>query len=321
MTAAPGTFAVEVEAVERGLAEVLGSTQPLRVLERSPNSYSSTFPSEIVTCSFGGDELRLLCKYELPWAHDVNGQPAGVVYEAEVYRVAVEPSGLSAPRFHGLAIDPDTDAAWLVVEHLSGTLRVAKAPNPQAITRAARWIGSFHRFHETAPSPAEGHLNRHDRHYVADWVEHALHHCGPLRAAHPWLVPLGEKYLAELVEPLFDSPTVAHCDFYPENVLVRRGRIFPIDWASAAWSAGEIDLAALTEGHWEEDAVAAATTAYVNARWVTEPPVDFAERVEAARMYLHFRALADDPAAPFEPGAAWRFEQLRLAADRLRVRA
>jgi hypothetical protein len=53
----------------------------------------------------------------------------------------------------------------------------------------------------------------------------------------------------------------------------------------------------------------------VEARWSGEGPTDFAEHIEAARMYLHFRALGNDPSAPFKPGAEWRFEQLRLVAE------
>jgi fructosamine-3-kinase len=318
MTPVDATTIPGVDALERGLAQVLG--ERLQVLEREPNWYGSTFPSEVVTCAVEAGELRLLCKYEHPWANDVNGHPAGVVYEAEVYRLAVEPSGLSAPRFYGLAIDPDTDATWLVVEHLSETLRVAKAPNPRAIIRAALWIGSFHRLHESARATAAGRINRHDRHYFVDFAKRALEHSAALETEHPFLAPLVEVFQAELVELLLDEQTVVHGDFYPENILERKGRIYPVDWASAAWSSGEIDFAALTEGHWEDKAVRAASAAYASARWGSEPTGDFAARVEAARMYLHFRAFADDPSAPFEPGAAWRCEQLRSAAERFLVR-
>jgi Phosphotransferase enzyme family len=305
---------LDVDALGRGLAEVFGSKEPLRVLDRAPNSYASTFPSEIVTCAVGAEVLELFCKYELAWARDVNGSPAGVVYEAEVYRLAVEPARLPAPRFYGLATDPDTGTSWLVVEHLRGTLRVAKAPDPQAITRAAQWLGEFHRFHESTPSPAGGRINRHDRRYFTERVHRALEHSRPLEAQHPWFPRVAECFEAELVDLLLETQTIIHGDFYPENVLTRDGRVYPIDWASAARSAGEIDLAALTEGHWEEEAVQAATSAYAHARWASEPGVDFAARVTSATMWLHFRALGHSPSAPFVPGAAWRFEQMHQAA-------
>jgi hypothetical protein len=304
--------------LERGLAEVIGSSVPVRVLERAPNSYASTFPSEIVSCAVGTATLHLLCKYELPWARDVDGRPAGVVYEADVYRLAVAPARLPAPRFYGLATDPGTDTSWLVVEHLPGTLRVAKAPDPQAITRAAWWIGAFHRFHEGTPSPA-GRINRHDRRHFTERVERALEHSRPLEAQHPWLPRLAASFEAELVDLLLERPTVIHGDFYPENVLTRDSRVYPIDWASAAWSAGEIDLAALTEGHWTDEAVQAATSGYAHARWASAPEAEFAARVESAAMWLHFQAFARAPSAPFIPGAAWRFEQLHRAAQRLGI--
>jgi hypothetical protein len=319
MTAGQATSLLGTDALGRGLAAVLSSPEPLAVLERAPNSYGSTFPSEIVTCVLGSHVVRVLCKYELDWAEDVYGYPAGVVYEADVYRSAVEPSGLTAPRCYGIAVDGDTGVTWLVVEHLPGSLRVANAPDSRALTRAARWIGSFHRFHESSPSPATGHVGRHDRHYFLGCVERALSHSRPLRAEHPWLPALADLFVAEHVDVLLARPTVVHGDFYPENVLTRRDGIYPVDWASAAWSAGEIDLAALTEGDWDEETVEAATAAYARARWESDPPGDLAAHLEAARMFLHFRVLGDEPENPFEPWAASRFEQLRLDARRLEV--
>lgn len=305
------------DTLERVLAAALGDLAPVRVIERSPNSYESTFPSEILTCSVGADTIEVLCKYDLPWARDVHGRRAGPVYEADVYRFAVTPSRLPAPRCFGISFDPGTGARWLMVEHLARGVRVNKATSRSAIVRAAEWIGSFHRFHETAGQGSPERLNRHDGDYFAACAERALANSASVAERYPWIDSLTRCFEAEFVPRLLRRPTVIHGEFYPENVLIERGVVYPVDWERSAASAGEIDLAALTEGHWTPRIVEKSIDAYAQARWQDGRPTGFESTLEAARIYLHIRALGDEPSEPFGPRGEWRFEQLRRAAERL----
>ena len=302
-------------ALERSLQAAFGEPGEVALTGREPNRYASTFPSEIVTCAAGSRTLTLLCKYEVPRDRGLRGVPVGVRYESAAYRFAVAPSRLSAPRWFGLYGDERAGPTWLVLEFLAGTLRLDKSPQRGSLSRAARWIGSFHRFHELGAKAAPECLNREGRATFRTCVARAADRWQELRAAHPWFHPLAREYEAVFCDLFIRRPTVIHGEFYPSNVLVRDDSVFPVDWERAAVSAGEIDLAALIEG-WKPEDVRLATESYLDARWEGEVPDDFSESVEAARVYLHLQALGDLPPGPFKAKDEWRLQHLRAFAQR-----
>jgi aminoglycoside phosphotransferase (APT) family kinase protein len=122
---------------------------------------------------------------------------------------------------------------------------------------------------------------------------------------------------------LLEAPaTIIHGEYYPHNVMYdrRRGAIRPVDWESAALGPAEIDLASLTE-RWPEQTVRDCTREYLRTR---RPEGDGAmvtpeSRMDAARAYLHFRWLGEDPRRTADPKRRWRFEELRRSAERLGV--
>src|SRR5207249_336615 len=119
---------------------------------------------------------------------------------------------------------------------------------------------------------------------------------GPLRRRFPWLMEACERRDEWCATLLAAPPTVIHGEFYAKTVLLRRKSVFPVDWESAAISAGEIDLAALTEGdRWPAGIVRLCEREYVHARWPEGAPTAFQRRLDAARVYLHFRWLGDRP--------------------------
>lgn len=68
------------------------------ILELKSNPYTSTDPSEIVTCRLSdGVQLRVMCKYGLEsWDnYDDRGE---IIYEAEVYRRVLHPLRISKVR-------------------------------------------------------------------------------------------------------------------------------------------------------------------------------------------------------------------------------
>ena len=310
MSAMPTT-----EALERAMGDVLDGGGPVRVLDRRPNPLSSTFPSEIVRCVGAGGSADLLLKYDLPWTDDVYGLRIGPRYEFIVYRSVVAPSGLPAPRAFGVFGDPVSCANWLAIEYLADGVRLGEAPLPEALVAAAEWIGTFHRRHEHDGAEAHADLNRFGRERYAGCAERTLEHSAGLLELHPWLPALCDAFV-ELSDDHLPASTVIHGEFYPKNVLVRDGRVHPIDWERAALAAGEIDLAALVEG-WRPEAAELAAVAYVRARFPGEAPAGHHAALRVARMYLHFGALGASPKAPHRPGADWRFAQLEAEARRL----
>jgi Phosphotransferase enzyme family len=299
-------------ALERSLEAALGEPG-VALTSREPNRYASTFPSDVVTCAAGSRTIRLLCKYEVPRDRGVRGVPVGVRYESAAYRVAVEPSGLTAPRWFGLFGGDRAGSIWLVLEFLADTLRLDKSPERGGLSRAARWIGAFHRFHDLRSRIPPECLNREGPAAFQACVARAVDRCEDLRAGHPWLGPLAREYDAVFCDLFVRRPTVIHGEYYPANVLMRDGSVFPVDWERAAVSAGEIDLAALVEG-WKPEDVRLAKESYVDARWGGLAPDDFTESAEAARVYLHLQALGDLVPGPFKAKDEWRLEHLLSVA-------
>jgi len=302
-------------ALERALEEALGERGGVALTAREPNSYASTFPSDVITCVAGSRTVTLLCKYEAPRDRGVRGVPVGVRYESVAYRSAVEPSRLTAPRWFGLFRDEPAGPTWLMLEFLAGALRLDKSPERGGLSRAAQWIGSFHRFHDARANNPPECLNREGREAFRACVARAAGRWAELRATHPWFHPLARDYEAVFCDLFVRRPTVIHGEFYPSNILMREGSVFPVDWERAAVSAGEIDFAALTEG-WKPKDVQLATESYVDARWGGEAPGDFSESVNAARVYLHLQALGDLLPGPFKAKDEWRLEHLEAVARR-----
>jgi aminoglycoside phosphotransferase (APT) family kinase protein len=288
------------------------------ILDRLPNVYASTFPSEIVRCRVDdGSELQLFCKYAARHSHNAYGHRGGVAYEAAVYRYLLQPSQVSTPTFYGAYTDASTGDTSLILEHLDNSVRVSRTPEPAPMDLAAHWIGQFHRVSEErlshVPMPF---LIRYDAEYYMGWARRTSLFTGYWHQRFPWLRTLYERF-EELVALLLTAPPVLiHGEYYPQNILIRNGIVHPVDWESAAIAAGEIDLAAVTE-NWPADVARQCEVEYQRARWPEGSPADFEQRLCAARLYLSFRWLGDRPNWTTHPRYLYSFAQLRSAGERL----
>jgi aminoglycoside phosphotransferase (APT) family kinase protein len=318
----PPTLLPDLTTLTAGLRQVLGKHRAfwdqVTVVERKSNLYESTFPSEIVTCRLGdGSCPRLFCKYECQQSNADFGHRGGVAYEAEVYRWVLQPLPLLTPRFYGSYTEADTGRLCMVLEYLDGCTLMDEADEHGAELKAARWIGRFHAANQGGMAQASlRFLNTYDEAYYVGWARRLAELSATWQPRCSWLVTLCNRF-GEAVSPLLTSAsTVIHGEFYPLNILIRRGTTYPIDWESCAVAAGEVDLASLTED-WPEAAVEACTREYQRARWPAGAPADFGRRLEAARLYLACRWLADEQAATSP--CPWYLEQLRQAGERLRI--
>jgi hypothetical protein len=201
-----------------------------------------------------------------------------------------------------------------------------------AMGLAARWIGRFHNATEERHSGASMRfLKRYDAEYYLGWARRTSLLAGRLRPRLPWLTTLCGRF--EDVVPLLlaSPPTVTHGEYYPPNVLIRGGTVYPIDWESAAVAAGEIDLVTLTEA-WGAEIERQCKVEYQQARWPKGPPADFERRLCAAQLYLQFRWLCHENRDIFSGKGAggeqtdrsreskvrlYRLEQLRSLGERL----
>lgn len=294
----------------RALPGTLGAHGRLAVVHRE-SLEEGTFPKEIVIGRFAdGTVVRLFCKYSSGHNHDAHGHRGGVALEASVYRELLQPLGVCTPALYHIESDVDSDEIWLIFEYLGDSIRVAEAEDPGAMGVAARWIGQFHAAcTERLRTTAVPYLKAYSEDYYLGWAERTLQYLAHHQLNVPWMAPLRTRFGEAVAVLLAESPTIIHGEYYPKNILYRRGRIYPVDWESAALAAGVIDLASLTEG-WAEEVVTECVQQYQAARWPSGTSEGINRRLCAARLYLHFRWLGDRPLAHVP---AWRIDGLYAA--------
>lgn len=283
----------------------------LEVLAREPNAYTSTYPSEVVTCELpDGSTVRLLCKHGDGRERSSYGHRGSVSYEAQVYRDVLQAVAVPTPKFYGTHADASTGELFIVVEYLSENVRVKDSRDILLMREAARWLGHFHRANQPLLSRSSlAFLNRHDAGYYLDWATRTSIYAGHRHKEFPWLADLCRRF-EDVVETLLaPPPVIVHGEYYPNNILFSQGTIFPVDWESAAVAMGEIDLASLTE-KWPARYVDAAVTEYKSTRWPEGAPAGFQRRLEAAQLYWLLRWLGDRPEWTTHEKELRRFRQL-----------
>lgn len=287
----------------------------VRILDRRPNPWASTFPSEVFTCEIETlGTLEILCKSSGGREHASLGHRAGVAYEAAVYRDVLSPLSISQPRFYG-ATSSDGDTL-LFLEYLGEQASVDEGPAPaEGLHQAARWIGNFHAVNEARASSIPI-LFEYDARYYEQWPHRTCAIAGEWHRRLPWLRPLCE-HATEMAEVLLCHPvTVIHGEFAPSNVLLRGGVVCPVDWESAAIGLGEVDLAALIE-NWPAEVADVCVREYQRARWPDHPAWDFANRLDLAWLYWHFRWLGERADWLSESHVLGRADHLRQIGERL----
>ena len=265
---------------------------PVVVTKREPAIYASTAPSETVTCRLANKtEFVLFCKYGGRTQHS-HGTRGGVTYEAEVYRRVLQPLKISKATFCGAYEDVATGETWLFLEYLDKCVRLSKTWEEE-MRLTARWLGHFHAINEARLSTESiPFLKVYDVEYYLGWPKRTLQFAGDLNLSLPWLDTLCKRWNEVVTDLLLPSTTVVHCEFYPHNILIRDGIVYPIDWESAAIAVGEIDLVALTDD-WPEEVVQQCELEYQKARWLEGAPSYFQRRLNAARLFQDFRWLGD----------------------------
>ncbi|MEN8131107.1 MAG: phosphotransferase, partial [Pseudomonadota bacterium] len=158
-------------------------------------------------------------------------------------------------------------------------------------------------------------LRRYDAGYDLGWTRRALLFAKQRSRSLSWLRSLCVRFEAQVGDLLSEPLTVIHGEFYPQNVLVHEGALYPVDWESAAIAAGELDLASLTD-RWPAKIAQRCENRYRQTRWKDSSPEGFHQRLQIARIYTQLRWLGDG----FEVSAKdchWRLEQLHDLGLRL----
>lgn len=308
------------DCLRAGLESVLqhkGSLDgELVILDRQKNTYSSTFPSEIVTCRVGsGPAVRLFFKYSADRDNEAYGHRGGVGYETKVYGQLLGSLDISIANLCGSYRSPDGINTWLVLDYLDGGIRMTETIDPEAMAKAARWMGQFHAFCSTRISnPALSFLNSYSQEYYRGWVRRTQQLVRQAGVDTGWLQAVCSR-IDPVIEVLCESPlTIIHGEYYPKNILLQHGLIYPVDWESTAIGNGMIDLAMLTEG-WSPETTRECMQAYQRSRWPETAPDDPVKSLHAARIYVQFRWLGDQRARL--PERAAYLEALREHAEEM----
>jgi len=305
-----GQTSPDLTRLGRAMGELLPGAV---ILSRQANLFSSSFLSEVVTCRLaGGEEVRLFCKYGSgPDEATGYGHRGGVSYEAQVYRDLLLPLGMRTVPFYGTHFDQCKGTTWLVLGFQQGK-RINKR-----LCLAARWIGEFQRaasarFRDTPP----GWLKRYDPVYYTQWARRTREFAEWLGLGLTWMPQMSDGFESVAVDLLGLRPTAIHGELYPHNVILHADAAVPIDWESAAFGAGEIDLASLTEG-WSAAELDQCLREYAAARWPEGLPEEFDPAFDAARLYLDFRWLGEEPAQLTDPESRWYLDDMIVRGQRL----
>lgn len=277
-----------------GLATALESmeerVEELEVLKRETNTFYSSHPSEIVFCRINGDERALLVKYGSTHSYLTNLSRAGIEYEAEVYRRILYPHRISAPPLRGILEQEGNEITWLIIEYLTKCVRLDNLTT--AIVTAAAWLGKLHAYAENGRfKDSFSFLKVYDFDFYDYWLRGAARRIAPLDTKYPWIPDLVETTRGLLAD-LSSKPRVfIHGEFYPHNILVQDGEIYPVDWETAAFGLAEIDLVSLVDG-WPEEVIEMCTRAYGFARWGDAFRPEFERSLLFADLYWNVRWLS-----------------------------
>ena len=297
----------------------------VRILRRDANEYSTTFPTEVVTCDLDGTRVvRLFCKHFHFAAGHSHRQNNSSVYEIDVYRHLLRHSRSSLPRFFGSWIDIETGEALLVLEFLENATRLTRSPDHiGSLLKAATWLGEFHSYSiAAAQQPELSFIHRVDLHSYRARCADVV----PLfefdSELHEAMSLLNERFDRVLDVALEAPVAVTHGDFYPQNVLVSREEIYPVDWEAASMTIAEMDLAMLVEGSWPDELVEKCIQNYLAGRQSADERA-IRRRLDAARVLLNVYWIGLYPRIEIHGEGTkrppWRFNHARDAARRLGV--
>jgi thiamine kinase-like enzyme len=311
-----------IEELEHRLVLALPNARTVEVLARESNDYSSTFPTEIVTCRIDSDKpLTFFCKHFRP---DISfGKIVSAFHEIEVYRQVLADAPFGPPRFYGAWTDSTRGEGLLVLEYFGDSLRVSKLRHPEkSMEAAARWIGAFHQHTTQRVSySALAFIPTFNAEFFRARYTTMIETLGEREGASGWL-PAAAVTAERAMEILSASPpAVIHAEYYPQNVLFRDGRVCPVDWETCSIGPAELDVVTLLEG-WEQDVVERCTKAYCEARGLEHSISGFDNRLNAARLLVNVYWLGQGTEYTQEHEARavevdWRLEELRECVRRI----
>ena len=287
-----------------------GIEKNVQVISRTAFKGSSTFPAEIISCQFpDGKALRLFGKYLAGLGPNNHGHRGGVEYEIKIYDEVLRKLPLPKANFLGKCFFKENDETLLLMDFLEGSISLKGNPDINLYLNAASWAGRMHNFFE---GKVPSFVKVYDEAYYTIWLAR-MENEQSILAAQPWLQEV-INYFRSHTDILTKAPqTLIHGEFYSKNILIRDSIAHPVDWESAAYAPGEIDLASIIEAR-KPEVVERITESYLAAR-LEESRFDrtgFEKRLWMAQLYLQFRFF-------FPKREEWRFDHIYALAKKLEI--
>jgi hypothetical protein len=287
-----------------------GADENVEVISRSLFKGSGTFPAEIIKCKLSnGKVLSLFGKYRAGMGANNYGHRGGVEYEIKVYDEVLRKLPLPRITFWGKCHFDDNDETLLLMNFCEGSISLKGNPDITLYLNAAAWIANMHYFFEGNVPPF---VKVYDRAYYTIWAQR-MEREPAILSARPWLTDV-INYFCNHINILLDAPqTLIHGEYYSKNILIWEGNVYPVDWESAAFAPGEIDLASLIEAR-KEEMVTPIRENYIAARFANGDfdKESFEKRLMMAQLYLHFRFF-------FPKKEAWRYDYIHSLGKKLGI--
>jgi aminoglycoside phosphotransferase (APT) family kinase protein len=267
-------------------------TNSIQIISREHSIRSSTFPAEIIRCSIDSTELLLLCKYLNGKSHNNFGHRGAIEYEAKIYSDLLSKISLPVAKYYGTCKLKNHDL-WMVIEFLDTAELLWRSEEESQMERSVEWIANFHKLFENFEPD---YITKYSARYYLVWPDKVDEIVASNGNKYPWLINV-TNYFRNNISILTEAPkTIIHGEYYPNNILIHKGQIKPIDWESVAIAPGELDLAAAIDGHTDE-MKKTGVEAYITTRW-HDNDFDrraFKERLLMAQLYFHFRWIGGKP--------------------------
>lgn len=286
------------------------TNQHVEVISRSAFKGSSTFPAEVINCKLpNGQLVTLFGKYLAGLGPNNHGHRGGVEYEIRIYDELLRKLPLPKAGFWGKCYFDEMNETLLLMDFLEGSYSLKGNPDVTLYMNAASWIAGMHNFFENnVPS----FVKVYDKDYYTVWLNR-MENQPAILASQPWLKEV-ITFFHNRIDILLDAPqTLIHGEYYSKNILIRDRVIYPVDWESAAYAPGEIDLASIIEAR-KPDVVEQIKKSYIRTRFNNEEfdKTAFEKKLMMAQLYLHFRFF-------FPKKEEWRYDHMHALAKKLEI--
>jgi Ser/Thr protein kinase RdoA (MazF antagonist) len=183
-----------------------------------------------------------------------------------MYREILARRPFKTPELYAFRWDPPGDRFWLFLEDV-GDARLSHVADFDLWVAAACWAARFHAATRHLPAAQTDYLVRLDQCQDQSWAECVQRKLPDLRTADRPLIQRALDHYRGLLHRIRALPQcIVHGEFFPRNIVVRRGRpdqpLAVIDWESAALGPSYLDLVSLTTGRWKTDQRRAMWRAY-----------------------------------------------------------